>query len=160
MKLKSVFILVLFVIGFGSCKNNVRNSEGSINASQNKNVKNISELTYVEIYYALFTNNNGGMDFHGDAFGQSAMLDLKRTVTDDSCGKGLFLTNMSGKDINLAVKSSFSFPGNPTTEIIRAYKIKPAEKISIGNSKLCYDGKEFMIQKDVISAGFSTNLEK
>ena len=100
------------------------------------------------------------MDFHGDAFGQGAVSNLEMTEAKGDCGKEFFLTNTGDKKVDLAVKSSFSFPGNPTNEIVRAYKIKPAEKISIGNSKLCYDGKEFMIQKDIISAGFSTNLEK
>ncbi|MDT7830894.1 hypothetical protein RQM59_00795 [Flavobacteriaceae bacterium S356] len=160
MKLKSLFLLLTLFVFYSSCKNNSKPSKNSINTSEKKSVKNISELTYVEIYYALFTNNNGGMDFHGDAFGQGAVSSLSMTEVNDDCGKGFFLTNTSDKNIDLAVKSSFSFPGNPTNEIVRAYKIKPAEKISIGNSKLCYDGKEFMIQKDVISAGFSTNLEK
>ncbi len=160
MNLKSLFVLFALFIFCSSCKNNTKPSENSVNTSETKSIKNISELTYVEIYYTLFTNNNGGMDFHGDAFGLGAMTSLTRIEENSTCGKALFLANNSDKEIKLAVKSSFSFPGNPTTEIIRAYRIKPAEKISIGNSKLCYDGKEFMIQKDVISAGFSTNLEK
>lgn len=160
MNFKLVLVLLTLFIFCSSCKNNTKPSERSVNNTESKNVKNISELTYVEIYYTLFTNNNGGMDFHGDAFGQDAISSLTTTEENSTCGKAFFLTNNSDKEIELAVKSSFSFPGNPTTEIIRAYKVKPAEKVSIGNSKLCYDGKEFLIQKDVISAGFSTNLEK
>jgi len=160
MKLKSIFLLFALAIFTYGCKNNTKASDADKTTAPNKVVKNISELTYVEIYYALFANNNGGRDFHGDAYGQEARTSINLIEQNSNCGKEFFVANTSQKEIDLAVKSSFSFPGNSTTEIIRAYKIKPAEKISIGNSKLCYDGKEFMIQKDIISAGFSTNLEK
>lgn len=160
MKLKSIFLLFALAILTYGCKNNTKASDTDKTTTPNKVVKNISELTYVEIYYALFANNNGGRDFHGDAYGQAARTSISLTEENSNCGKEFFVTNTSQKEVNLAIKSSFNFPGNNTTEIIRAYKVKPAEKISIGNSKLCYDGKEFMIQKDIISAGFSTNLEK
>ena len=137
-----------------SCKTDKKSSDKStINTTENT-LKDISELSYVETYYLLFTNNNGGFDAHGDLYGQDAVSNLSFSEETSSCGKGLFLfNNSSTSKITFALKASFNFPRNPNKEMIRAYTIKANEKISVGNSKLCYNGKEYAIKREIISAG-------
>ncbi|EZH71942.1 hypothetical protein ATO12_04805 [Aquimarina atlantica] len=148
MKLKVFFVLCSFLILFHNCKNEK-------NASANSNSKDISELTYIEIYHLLYDNNNGGFDAHGDLYGQEAISFLKFEKEVNKCGDVIYLLNTTDQTIDLAVKATFNFPGNPTNEMVRAYTIKPADKISIGYSKLCYANKEYDIKKDIISAGYS-----
>jgi len=139
-----------------SCKSDKKSPDKSpINTTQNT-LKDISELTYIEVYNLLFTNNNGGFDAHGDLYGQDAVSSLSFSEETSSCGKGLFLSNDSSTNtITFALKASFNFPGNPNNEMIRAYTINTNEKISVGNSKLCYNGKEFAIKREIISAGIT-----
>ncbi|MEK6154563.1 hypothetical protein WIW50_14935 [Flavobacteriaceae bacterium 3-367] len=152
MKPKNIALLLL-LLAFG-CKD--AKSTKQTSADPEPVVKDISELSYIEIYEALFTDSNGGFDAHGDLYGQEAVSHLSIQERASSCGDALELSVQdTEKDITLAIKANFNFPGNPNTEMIRAYTIKPAEKISIGNSKLCYDGKEYVVQREIVSAGFA-----
>jgi len=156
MKLNILFLFLSVTILMSSCKSDKKSPDKSpINTTQNT-LKDISELTYIEVYNLLFTNNNGGFDAHGDLYGQDAVSSLSFSEETSSCGKGLFLSNDSSTNtITFALKASFNFPGNPNNEMIRAYTINTNEKISVGNSKLCYNGKEFAIKREIISAGIT-----
>jgi len=160
--MKSNILFFLFVTAsvlVSSCKNDKKPSEEiDNNTTTNSILKDISELSYLEIYHALFADKNGGFDAHGDLYGQEAVSSLSFSEAPSSCGKALFLSNNSVNDtITLALKASFNFPGNPNTEMLRAYSIHPNGKISVGNSKLCYNGKEYDLKREIISAGFSSN---
>ena len=152
MKLNILFLSVSILLS--SCKSDKKSPNKATISTTENTKKDISELSYLEIYHLLFTNNNGGFDAHGDLYGQDAVSNLSFSEEISSCGKGLFLTNNSSTNtITFALKASFNFQGNPNNEILRAYTIKTAEKISIGNSKLCYNGKEYAIKREIISAG-------
>lgn len=157
MKLKILFLFLLIVAVFTNCKNDKTNSDKIDSNITDTNLKDVSELSYLEIYKALFIDNNGGFDAHGDLYGQDAVSYLSFSEKPDSCGNVMYLSNTSKDSIILALKSSFNFPGNPNKKMLRAYKLPPSEKISIGNSKLCYNGKEYNIKKEITSAGFTKN---
>lgn len=156
MKKKIAVLVFCFSITLYNCKNEKQSSDKTTQTEAENSLKDISELTYFEVYTVLFADKNGGFDAHGDLYGQDAVTNLMITEENSECGKTLFLASNSDKEITLAIKASFSFPGNPVNEIVRAYTLKPTEKISTGNSKLCYNGKEYDIKRDIISAGFST----
>ncbi|AXT20425.1 hypothetical protein D7030_04705 [Flavobacteriaceae bacterium AU392] len=153
MKLKLLFLPLCIFLLCINCKNNNQTSDDTPQSA----LKNISELSYLEIYRALFVDNNGGFDAHGDLYGQEAVSYLSFSEEADVCGNIMYLSNTSNKSITLALKSSFNFPGNPENEMLRAYVLPANEKISVGNSKFCYNGKEYNIKKEIISAGFETN---
>lgn len=155
MKLNILFLFLFFAILISGCKENPKKT--NLDKTTNNTVKDISELTYIEIYKALFAENNGGFDQHGDLYGQEAVSSLSFSEIANTCGKIVYLSNNSTETITLALKASFNFPGNPTKEMVRAYKIKPAEKISVGNTQLCYNSKEYAIKREIISAGFTKN---
>jgi len=158
MKLNLLYLVLLCSFLFNSCKNDKSNSHSTNSNISDTALKDISELSYLEIYHALFTDNNGGFDAHGDLYGQDAISSLSFTEEPSSCDKALFLFSSSVNDtIMLALKASFNFPGNPNNEMVRAYSIHPNGKISIGNSKLCYNGKEYDLKREIISAGFINN---
>ena len=157
MKLHSFHLFLIAIILFSGCKNDKTTSDKPDSNITDTNLKDISELSYLEIYKALFIDNNGGFDAHGDLYGQDAVSYLSFSEESDSCGNIIYLSNTSKDSITLALKSSFNFPGNPNKEMLRAYKLPPSEKISVGNSKLCYDGKTYNIKKEITSAGFSNN---
>jgi len=154
MKLNILFLFLSVSILLSSCKSDKKSPDKStINTTQNT-LKDISELSYIEIYYLLFTNNNGGFDAHGDLYGQTAVSNLAFSEETSSCGKELFLSNTSPTStVTFALKAIFNFPGNPNNKMVRAYTLKANEKISVGNSKLCYNGKEYIINRKIISAG-------
>ncbi|MEO1033200.1 MAG: hypothetical protein AAFX55_17480 [Bacteroidota bacterium] len=157
MKINSTFLLLLVTFLFLACKNDKAYSDQkSIEVTETK-LKDISELSYIEIYRALFIDGNGGFDAHGDLYGQDAVSYVSFSKEPDSCGNIIYLSNTSNDSIMLALKSSFYFPGNPEKEMLRAYKLPPSEKISVGNSKFCYNGKEYDIKKEIVSAGFVKN---
>ena len=89
-------------------------------------------------------------------YGQDAVSSVIINTENSDCGNALFLLNNSDKSIVLAVKASFNLTGNPNNEMTRAYNIKPTDTLSLGNTVLCYDGKEYPIKRDIISAGFIT----
>jgi len=158
MKLNILFLFLSVSILMSSCKSDKKPQDkpldkSTINTAE-KALKDISELSYIEIYYLLFTNKNGGFDAHGDLYGQKAVSNLSFSEETSSCGKALFLSNNSSVNtITFALKASFNFPGNPNNEMVRAYTIKANEKISVGNSMFCYNGKEYTIKREIISAG-------
>lgn len=156
MKLNILFLFIPVSILTSSCKSDKHTQDKTNTNSTEILVKDVSELSYLEIYKALFTDNNGGFDAHGDLYGQDAVSNLTINNKNSDCGNALFLLNNSDKPIVLAVKSSFNFLGNPNNEMTRAYNIKPTDTLSLGNSVLCYDGKEYPIKKGIISAGFIT----
>ena len=157
MKFNILTLFIAVTVLLISCKGE-KSSSGDTNLETNSpTLKNISELSYLEIYHALFIDNNGGFDAHGDLYGQEAVSSLVINTKNSDCGSSLFLQNNSEKSITLAVKASFSLTGNPNKEMTRAYIIKPTETLSLGNSVLCYDSKEYPIKRDIISAGFTTD---
>ncbi len=154
MKLKnSVVPLVVLFLTFG-CKETTSSKKTT---GPENTAKDISELSYLEIYQALFTDGNGGFDAHGDLYGQEATSELViENGPDPACGEALSLRSKeTEREITLAVRANFDLPGNPHTEMLRAYTIKPTETISIGTSKLCYNGKEYAVQREIVSAGFT-----
>ena len=159
MKLNIFFLFLAVTVLFTSCKKE-KQTAGDTNLETNSpTLKNISELSYLEIYHALYVDDNGGFDAHGDLYGQDAVSNLIINTENSACGKALFLLNNSDKSIVLAVKASFNLIGNPNNEMTRAYNIKPTDTLSLGHSVLCYDGKEYPIKRDIISAGFITNKQ-
>lgn len=155
MKFKILIAAVTFFLVFVSCKNGEKPKETNPKQVE-ATLKNVNELTYIEIYHVLFKDKSGGMDAHGDLYGQAAISNLKieNSTTKPDCGESLLLVSDSNQEIELAIKATFKFADNPTKEFIRAYSIKPTEKMNIGTSKVCYDGKEYQITREIISAGF------
>lgn len=96
------------------------------------------------------------MDAHGDLYGQEAISYLKIEIdsVNSNCGDKLVLTTTANNEVDLAIKTTFKLEDNPTKEFIRAYKIKPTEKIAIGTSIVCYNSNEYQITREIISAGF------
>ncbi|TSE10204.1 MULTISPECIES: hypothetical protein [Aquimarina] len=157
MKFYIIILCLLPFTIFTNCKSDKQNSDKINVNSTEKEQKDISELSYLEIYHQLFSNKSGGFDAHGDLYGQEAISNLSISEHPSDCGNVLFLSNTADKIITLAIEASFNFPGNPNATMVRAYTINPNEKISIGNSILCYDNKEYDIKREIISAGFTTN---
>ena len=155
MKFKILIVAVTFSFMFSSCKDGVKSKETNSTQSETT-LKNVNELTYIETYHVLFKDKSGGMDAHGDLYGQAAVSNLKieKATTKSDCGKSLLLVSNSNQEIELAIKATFKLANNPTKEFIRAYVIKPTEKIVVGTSKVCYNGKEYQITREIISAGF------
>jgi len=155
MKFKILIAAVTFSLVFTSCKDVEKPKE--INSKQAETtLKNVNELTYIEMYHVIFKDKSGGMDAHGDLYGQAAISNLKieNAALKSNCGNTLLLVSDSAAKIELAIKATFKFADNPTKEFIRAYTINPTEKITIGTSKVCYNGKEYQITREIISAGF------
>lgn len=135
-------ILCLFLIG---CKTDKKSDK-----------KDISEFTYMEIYHKLFNDKTGGFDAHGDLYGQGAKKSISIHKEAGKCGDNLFVFNNSNKAIQFAIEATFNFPGNSIKRIVRAYKIKPADKLPVGATILCHNNKEYIIKREIISAGFIT----
>lgn len=155
MKLNLLFLLA--VLWLFSCSNDKSASENTTTEENGTVSKDISELSYLEIYHLLFTNNDGGFDAHGDLYGQEAMSSVSFQEKADSCGNILMLNNQSIEDtVTVAVKANFNFPGNPTKEMTRAYAIEPSGQVFVGKSQLCYNDNTYTIQRSIISAGYTS----
>jgi hypothetical protein len=155
MKFKTLITVATFSLVFLSCKDGEK-SKDILPKQSETTLKNINELSYIETYRVLFKKNSGGMDAHGDLYGQAAISNLKienSTIKSD-CGDSLLLVSDSNATIELAIKATFKLEDNPTKEFIRAYIIKPTEKIAIGTTKVCYNGKEYQVTREIVSAGF------
>lgn len=122
--------------------------------------KHTSELTYMDIYnLALAAENGGGMDFHGDSFGNDATDDLS-IYANGSCGKeecgiSLVMENKNAeKAISAVIKAKFKLPGNDINEMTRMYQLQPGQALSIGCSHICHQDNSYMIQREIVSAGY------
>ncbi|WP_299224898.1 hypothetical protein [uncultured Psychroserpens sp.] len=157
MKSNNLYILLFITFLLSSCKIDKESSNTPNSNIMDTNLKDISELTFIEIYRTLYKDGNGGFDAHGDLYGQDAVSYLSFFKEPSSCGNLIYVSNRSQDSIILALKSSFNFPGNPNKEMLRAYKVPPNEKTPVGNSKFCYNGNTYDIKKEITSAGFSRN---
>ena len=155
MKFKILFVVVTFSLVFSSCKDG-KKSKDTLPKQTEATLKNINELSYIETYRVIFKNKSGGMDAHGDLYGQAAVSNLKieKLTKKPDCGDSLVLVSDSDAEIELAIKATFKLEDNPTKEFIRAYIIKPTEQIAIGTTKVCYNGKEYQVTREIVSAGF------
>jgi len=119
----------------------------------------------MDIYHlALESENGGGMDFQGDSFGNDATDDLSiyanGSCGEEDCGISLVMENKNPeKSIVAVIKSKFKLPGNNINEMIRMYQLKPGEALSIGCSHICHQENSFMIQREVVSAGYMKDSE-
>ncbi len=150
-----IYLVLLSFVIIGSCKEKKQDSDKEGSPGQEQ-LKNISELTYQEIFYLLHEENEYGMDFHGDMFGQEAASNvslMSKSKTD--CGNAMVLeSSNTNNTLQVAVKTNFDFPGNPANEIFRIYIVKPGETVPVGHSTLCYNGAEYAINREIVSAGF------
>ncbi|MEP2026397.1 MAG: hypothetical protein ABJH98_08325 [Reichenbachiella sp.] len=150
-------LLVLFFVTLLSvCSCSKRTTDPSAPPEE----KHTSELTYMDIYnLALASENGGGMDFQGDDFGNDASDDLS-IYANGSCGKGdcgisLIMENKNIESpISAVIKAKFKLPGNNINEMIRMYQLQPGEALSIGCSHICHQDNSYMIQREVVSAGY------
>ncbi|UCD61744.1 MAG: hypothetical protein JSV59_04025 [Flavobacteriaceae bacterium] len=152
--LVSLFCIVLLTL---ACKQKRNSTQADDPKNPLDTIKDISELTYPEIFYLLHNEEEYGMDVHGDLFGQEAIADVELFVSSKSeCGDALSLTSShSSQNIKAAVRTSFNFPGNPANEMFRAYIVKPEEIVPVGHTRLCYKNREYEINREVVSAGFT-----
>ncbi|RDY59762.1 hypothetical protein [Flagellimonas nanhaiensis] len=159
MKYVHISGLILILL-FVSCKNN-KKEVVSDDSKTEQTLKDISELSYQEIFYLLHSEEEYGIDYHGEAFGQDASHKvILVNLASDGCGNGVALRSTEDKmTLQAAVKISFRFLGNPANEMYRLYSVKPEETIPVGHSKLCYNGSEYIIQREIVSAGFEEQNE-
>lgn len=151
-----ICFLVVFTI-VGACKEK-SNQVDEASKMVEEPLKDISELTYPEIFYLLHNEEEYGMDFHGDLFGQEAAsyVTFINSANPD-CGEAVTIKSSNADStIQVAVKTTFSFPNNPINELVRIYKVKPEATIPVGHNKLCYNGDEYAINREIVSAGFSS----
>lgn len=159
MNNKLYICLVLLFVTISSCKDKSEKVDMKSSLDETKQ-KDISELTYQEIFYLLHNENEFGVDFHGDSFGQEAAAEISLiTKSGMDCGDAIALeSSATDNTVQVAVKTTFRFPNNPANEIVRIYKVKPGETVPVGHNKLCYDGNDYAINREIVSAGF-TNEE-
>lgn len=152
--LKQYFLFVLVPLCICSC------SKRASDPSALPEDKHPSELTYMDIYnLALAAENGGGMDFHGDAFGNEAADDLSIYANGgcgkEECGISLVMENKNAeKPISAVIKAKFKLPGNNINEMIRMYELQPGQALSIGCSHICHQDNSYMIQREIVSAGY------
>ncbi len=155
MSIKFYLSLVLVFVVMGSCKNKSDKIDAE-NAIESQEIKNISELTFQEILFLLYKENEFGSDYHGESFGQEASDKISLTTKSKTeCGDLMMLVSTASKrTAQVAVMATFSFPNNPNNELAMTYLIKPGETLPVGRNKFCYDGKEYDINRKVLSAGY------
>lgn len=152
---KLIVLFALLSISLYSC------SKRTSDPSALPEDKHTSELTYMDIYkLALASENGGGMDFHGEAFGKEATDDLSIYANGgcgkDECGIALVMENKNDeKAIYAVIKAKFRLPGNDINEMIRLYFLEPGQALSIGCSHICHQDNSYMIQREIVSAGYS-----
>lgn len=155
---KSIFLtLIAFaLVVAGSCSSQTsEDSEG-----EEVQTKDISELTFLEVYMLAFEDGSGGgMDFHGESFGVEAQSDLELIdgvpcMTKD-CGTVQLLRNKNKEqELEVAIKASFLLPNNPAKEIYRYYLVPADSAVSVGCSHICHNGKRYPVKREINSAGY------
>ena len=53
------------------------------------------------------------------------------------------------------IKAKFKLPGNNIDEMIRLYQLEPGQSLSIGCSHICHQENSYMIQREIVSAGYT-----
>ena len=155
-KIYLLFILTLALTCF-ACKQEKKAVEHIDTEITEDTLRDISELSYIDIFYLLHKEEEYGMDVHGDMFGQEAIPSVSLITSGSAdCGDAISITNSHpSNEITAAVRTTFSFPGNPANEMFRAYVVKPGETTPVGHSMLCYKGTEYQIDREIVSAGFT-----
>lgn len=161
--MKPHYILFALAVVFAqSCTTKPKEEKTAAIDKAQEEIKDVSELTYYEIYkIALKDDNGGGMDFHGDAYGTDALEQISLleggSCGENDCGRSIILKNSSSKDVNAVIRATYDLPGNPSNEMVRAYSVPADSSINVGCSHLCWNGKGYQFSREIIQAGYATS---
>lgn len=120
--------------------------------------KDLSELTYRDVIGMVFKDQGEGIEWHGEEMPntliESIVINSEGICGDGDCGKTMYITSLdSTKSIEIIMKGAYDLEGD-IGYIARKYTLSPGEKLSIGCSHLCYDGKNYLFDRQVVGSTY------
>ncbi len=156
MKTRSLIALIVAVL-LAACQSGQK--ENANRQEREEGLKPVSELSYGELWQLILADHNaGGKDVTSEDYQRDAMRQLVEIVTGEcgtDCGNQVQIQSTSSdRIVMIVIRFSFDIPGNPVTEILRAYDLGSMEKIPLGCTHFCYGGERFGVKREVLSATF------
>jgi hypothetical protein len=120
--------------------------------------KDLSELTYRDVVDLVFKDQGEGVEWHGEEMPNTLIslisIGNEGDCGEGDCGKSMYISNTdSTKSIEVIMKGAYDLEGD-IGYIARKYILSPGEKLSIGCSHLCYDGKSYLFDRKIVGSAY------
>lgn len=139
----------------GTNKQSESNTDGLDTPVETK--KDVSELTFSEVYGMVFGEFGNRREWHGEEMPNTLtnMLSIGsgEPCGEDNCGKDLLLTNNSDKSIGVVVKGAYDIEGDQGYMAVE-YQIEASQSVKIGCSHLCYVGKSYLFDRQIVGSWY------
>jgi len=122
--------------------------------------EDVSELTYQDVTEMVFSDEGERIEWHGEQLPNEAMdylsFKLEGKCGEDDCGDALYLTNIHvDRGITAIVKGAYDINGD-VGYIARKYIVPAGKQLSVGCSHLCYDGKAYKFDREIVSSVYDS----
>ena len=157
---KTSFWLLPLVIVFSLCappskEQSVSSTDETSESTEVK--KDVSELTYMEVYQAVFSEFGSRREWHGEEMPNTLteMLTISsgEPCGEDNCGKALQLKNSSDRSIGVVVKGAYDIQGDQGYMAVE-YEVGAGESIKIGCSHFCYNGESYLFDRQIVGSWY------
>jgi len=119
--------------------------------------KDVSELTFNEVYEAVFGEFGNRREWHGEEMPNTLTSMLSIGTGDpcgeDNCGQELLLTNSTDRSIGVVLKGAYDIEGDQGYMAVE-YEIGAGESVNIGCSHLCYVGKSYLFDRQIVGSWY------
>lgn len=130
-------------------------AEEPVAAIENK--KDVSELTFNEVYGMVFGESGNRREWHGEEM-PNTLTNMLSIATgepcgEDNCGNALSITNNSDKSIGVVIKGAYDIEGDQGYMAVE-YEITAGQSVNIGCSHLCYVGKSYLFDREIVGSWY------
>jgi len=156
----NLLLTLLFCSIIVSCStsNSSENESAEEQETEESPKKDISELTYSDVIDLVFQDQGEGVEWHGEevpnTLALSVAISSEEACGEGDCGKAMYITSTdSTKTIEVIMKGAYDLEGD-IGYIARKYDLAPGQKLSLGCSHLCFNGKSYLFDRQVVGSAY------
>ncbi|MDW3193790.1 MAG: hypothetical protein R8G66_15570 [Cytophagales bacterium] len=154
------FIVLYALMVLSGCSGSNQNNDSSAVASEvpSEELKNVNDLTYMEVVELVFKDEGEGVEWHGEALPnelkEALLIEEGGPCGEHDCGKIVNIRNTSDKTIVAITRGDFDI-NEEQGYLARKYTIPAGQTRSMGCSHLCYRGEAFPFPRTIVGSAYS-----
>ena len=153
-----IFLYVLFVLSGCSGSNQNKDSSAVASEASSEELKDVNDLTYMEVVELVFKDEGEGVEWHGEALPnemkEALVIEEGGPCGEHDCGKTVSIRNTADKTIVAITRGDFDI-NDEQGYLARKYTILAGQTLSMGCSHLCYRGEAFPFRRAIVGSEFS-----
>jgi len=160
-QVKHLFALLFcaLLISCSSSNNNEnsdKNDDATANSDAETTKKDVSELNYQDVIALIYSDDGERIEWHGEeapnTLSELLTIASEGVCGEDDCGQAMTITNNDeNKTIETIVKAAYDIEGD-IGYMAWKHTLSPGETQSMGCSHLCYNGKAYLFDRQVVGS--------